>query len=184
VSSKVVRSELILPARVRTAQNPELPDLASAVAAAEQRGFSLGQAEGRRAAEQILATARERYDRSVADMAAAYSRLVASVEQSAVDLAIRLAEKIVARELESRPQITETLVREALEGVRLQPDITLRVSAGDVARLSDIVSAAGVRIEADPALEPGDYVIDTAHTHLDGRIASQLATLGRAMLDG
>ena len=40
-----------------------------------------------------------------------------------------------------------------------------------------------ITVKDDATLERGDYVIDTAQTHLDGRVASQVDTIGRALFD-
>ena len=54
----------------------------------------------------------------------------------------------------------------------------------DYPRLREAVADVNstVSVVEDGTLDRGDFMIDTAQSHLDGRIISQIETLSRAML--
>ena len=47
----------------------------------------------------------------------------------------------------------------------------------------EITITVAITVKDDATLERGDYVVDTAQTHLDGRVASQVDTIGRVLFD-
>jgi flagellar biosynthesis/type III secretory pathway protein FliH len=63
--------------------------------------------------------------------------------------------------------------------------IVLKVSRTDFERVHRAVASVNpaVTVKDDPALERGDFVIETAQTHLDARLSSQIDTIARALLD-
>ena len=138
-------------ARVRTAGPKNDVEADSAIAAAEQRGFAQGLLEGKRVAETELAPARDNYDRTITAMGAAYSRLVAAVEKSAVKLATVMAEKIIRCELETSPEIIEKLVGETLEMVRLHNNVTVRLKKPGEAPVNSLEGALTPSAGAKPA---------------------------------
>jgi flagellar assembly protein FliH len=179
MTPKVIRcGETDRRARVR---KPEAGD------SAEKRSFANGYSEGERAGkkqgEEFVQAAARRYDQQTAEMVSAYRKLAESLETTMRQLVVEVAKTVVRRELSVRPEDLEALVLEALGRVKFQPDIVLRVSREDYPRVRDAVAAANpaVTVTEDSSLEIGDFVVDTALTHLDGRIASQVETLGRSL---
>jgi len=77
------------------------------------------------------------------------------------------------------------LVAVALKRVQAQQSITVRVSRSDFDRLKTAVGNINpaVTVNEDSTLERGDFVIDTAQTHIDGRVVSQVNAIGHALFD-
>ncbi len=139
-------------------------------AAAREEGW----AEGRREAGAELAV-------HLATLAEAQARWRARAEVEALDLAVEMARRIIGRELHCDPAaVGEGAVaalraagrRRALR-VRLHPDgvANLREQA---ASLAEATAGAALELVADPALAPGDVVVETEAGLVDGRIASRL----------
>lgn len=103
-------------------------------------------------------------------------------EQSAVHLATAIAARIVRREVAHTPEITLSLVREALELAAGSADIHLRMHPDDVAalgpqvrRLANEMSRVGTpRLVADAQIEKGGCRIDTKFGSIDQQFSAQL----------
>jgi len=155
---------------------------------AEKAGFEQGYREGEKAGrqygERLLETAVRRYDATITELAEAHAQILRSMEARTVELALEIARKVIQREVSTDPDLISALAMVALRRVHSHQTITLRVSRHDFSRVQDAVAGVNgsVSIVEDPILERGDFLIDTGNTHLDGRLQSQVDTLGRAML--
>ena len=121
----------------------------------------------------------------IVQFAESHKALVETIEEQTVRLALEIARKIVQRELTMDPDIIAALASVALKRVSNHQSITLRVSRQDFGRVRVAVANVNpaITVKDDATLERGDYVIDTAQTHLDGRVASQVDAIGRALFD-
>ena len=81
--------------------------------------------------------------------------------------------------------IVAALASVALKRVSSHQSITLRVSRQDFGRVRVAVANVNpaVTVKDDATLERGDFVIDTAQTHLDGRVGNQVDAISRALFD-
>ena len=151
---------------------------------AYEKGFLEGDRIGKQAGELMVQTTASRYERAVAELAHAHEALQRSMETQTVELALEIARKVVQRELSTDPDLVSALAIVALKRVQSHHTITLRVSRHDFARIHDAVTSVNgsVTIVEDASLDRGDFMMDTGITHLDGRLQSQVDTLGRAML--
>jgi type III secretion protein L len=141
-----------------------------------------GRAEGRREAGAELAA-------HLAALAEAQARWLARAEVEALDLAVEMARRIVGRELHGDPAALSEGAAAALRAagrrralrVRLHPDVlaTLREHS---ASLAEATAGAALELVSDPALAPGDVVVETEAGRVDGRIDSRLESF-RAALD-
>lgn len=133
-----------------------------------------GRAEGRLEAAAEL-TAR------LAALAEAQARWRARSEVEALDLAVEMARRIIGRELQSDAAAVRDGAVAALRAagrrralrLRLHPDgvASLREQA---ASLAEATAGAALELVADPALAPGDVVVETEAGLVDGRIDSRL----------
>ena len=103
----------------------------------------------------------------------------------AIRLAVSIASRVIRREVERSPEITLTLVREALELAAGSADIQLRLHPGDLSALGPHVTQLAAElarlgkpeIVADASIEPGGCRIDTRHGAIDQQFAAQLARI-------
>lgn len=112
-----------------------------------------------------------------------------AAERDMVDLAFRLAERIIGRTLERNPDIVAEMIAARVEEQQA-PNVRLLVAPDDLATVTaartTIESRTGVRVtvEADDDLERGDCVIETGRGRADARIETQLHVLREALFEG
>jgi flagellar assembly protein FliH len=150
-----------------------------------EQGYQEGERIGKQMGERMVATAVQRYDRSVHELAALHRSLREAMEKEAVRLALAVAKKIVQREASMDPDLIAALVSVALKRVQGQTGVTVRVSSQDHARLANALHTlnASIAVTEDTSLERGDFVLDSLQTHVDGRISGQIETIARSLLD-
>lgn len=106
-------------------------------------------------------------------------------ERSAIDLAARMAERVTRRELAAEPQISQALVREALELAAGSPEVRLHLNPADHAALAAFTQEltkscarlAPTEIVSDPKVSPGGCRVETQFGSIDQTIEAQLARL-------
>jgi len=167
------------------------------IAAAEAEAEALRQGAEMSAREAREAGYREGYEAALSQLsedllAAREGRkaALASAERDLLRLAVKIAEKIIGREIEADRATLVDMVAAALGHARRQEVLTVRVNpealaaarahadrleAGGRARLLDFV--------ADPRLELGGCVIETDAGSVDAQLATQLRVLERALLE-
>jgi flagellar assembly protein FliH len=170
-----------------------IADVLSAVRAeAEQiraQAWAAGEAEGRAAG---LAAAREDAQPSVAAIRAALesveqlkAQVVAELEQDAVEMALRLAEQILAGVLDVQPERVVDVGRNALRHLTDRRRVTLVVNPGDLELVSDCVDQlqselGGIEhlgVQSDRRISRGGAIARTDSGDIDAGIDTQL---GRA----
>lgn len=193
MSSRVIRGgagvkKLRVTSAADAARYPDLHPHGNAMGVEKQafeQGYNEGERIGKQMGEKMMETAVKRYDRSIQDLCTAHRALVAVMERQTVELALAISKKVIQRELTIDPDLVSALATVALKRVHGHESITLRLSTQDAARVRAAIEAANssVTVKEDPALERGDFVLDTGQTHLDGRIGGQIETVGRALFD-
>ena len=111
-------------------------------------------------------------------------------ESSAVHLAAAMAGRIVRGELSRKPEITLTLVREALELAAGSQGIRLRLHPEDYQLLGTQVqtlieamsSIGGTEITADPAISRGGCRVETRFGTIDQQFETQLKRIEEELI--
>jgi flagellar assembly protein FliH len=106
-------------------------------------------------------------------------------EQAAVQLAAKIAERVIRRELSATPQITVDLVREALELAAGAPHLKISLNPDDFDTLGaqiqtltkQIARAAEAEFAPDPTISPGGCRLETRQGQIDQQIEIQLARI-------
>ncbi|MDB5073403.1 MAG: hypothetical protein JWM87_4514 [Candidatus Eremiobacteraeota bacterium] len=96
------------------------------------------------------------------------ARLADAFDDAVARLVRELAADVLARELRLAPAEIATLVRRVLERA---PVIRVRVAPADVGFVR------GVPVLADPALAPGDAIVELGRGELDARLGVRLAAV-------
>jgi len=191
MSSRIIRGSVASKKlNIRSADGAELLESlpAEQIAKLEKRaydkGFRDGERAGKQAGEQIIDETVQRYEKAINELATSYNGVLETVERKTVQLALEISRKIIQREVSLDPDLVAALATVALRRVQSHQAITLRVSRVDYPRLREAVADVNstVSVVEDGTLDRGDFMIDTAQSHLDGRIISQIETLSRAML--
>ncbi|HEY2383031.1 MAG TPA: FliH/SctL family protein [Terriglobia bacterium] len=150
-----------------------------------EQGYGEGERIGKQMGEKMVETIVKRYENGIAQLAESHKQLVEEMEQQTVRLALEIARKIVQRELTMDPDLVGALASVALKRVSGHQSIALRVSRQDFGRVRVAAGNANpaVTVKDDATLERGDFVIETGQTFLDGRVAAQIDTIGKALFD-
>jgi len=148
-------------------------------------GYAEGERTGRQMGEAMVESICKRYEKSLAELSASHKQMVLTMEEQTVRLALEISRKIVQRELTLDLDLVAALATVALKRLSGHQSIALKVSRTDFERVHRAVASVNpaVTVKDDPALERGDFVIETAQTHLDARLSSQIDTIARALLD-
>jgi type III secretion protein L len=142
-------------------------------------------------ARRLLDEARERAAAIAVEARAARARLLQQSEQQLTRLAVAIAEKLIGRALELEPQLIVEVVAQCAREAGPARRVAVRVNPRDVVavrqaapRLAALADAEVVRVEPDADVAPGGCVVQTDAGEIDGRLASQLAAIERALADG
>jgi type III secretion protein L len=142
-------------------------------------GLEEGRNQGAAELAEIVATVSQRL-----------SLIEAQVEPQLKDLAIKIARKILGRELEFHPEGVVDIVKQALsEKARQRREIYLRVNPEDLqhireskADLLEVLSRAKeIGIREDPDVEKGGVVIETDAGTIDAQLETQLAVFEQVL---
>ena len=138
----------------------------------------------------------EKIERQMATLLPAMRQAIDAVEQqrqswlsrwekSAVQLATKIAARVIRREVSQQPEITLTLVKEALELATGNPEIRLRMHPEDVATMGDqvrqmareLARLGNAEVIADPQVSRGGCRLETAFGTIDQQFEAQLARI-------
>lgn len=111
------------------------------------------------------------------------------IEPEVLKLAVKIAEKIIGRELQTDRKAIADTVAAALRNVRQQERLIIRVNPGDLATVEEFKSslnhagrATFLDFEPDPKISSGGCIIESEVGTVDARLETQLKILERALL--
>jgi type III secretion protein L len=126
----------------------------------------------------LLLEAREQRDQALA-----------GVERDVLRLAVKIAEKILGRELKRDKEAIVDIVATALRQARLNEMITLRVNPADLPvveehrqRFERVGRNQFLDVVPDPAVTAGGCVIESESGTIDAQLGTQLRVLERALV--
>jgi type III secretion protein L len=116
--------------------------------------------------------------------------LLRETEPRLVELALKLAERIISHELDHNELEIARIVGKALEAVRQQRGIVVRVHPSDLERLGAAKPSLSARLgkdkdvelRGDPGVKRGGCMIDTESGSVDASLESQLRLVSDALL--
>jgi type III secretion system HrpE/YscL family protein len=117
--------------------------------------------------------------------------LLAAAEADLVKLSVKIAEKIIVRELAQSPETIVSICSQAIENLRAQRELILRVHPEDAAilrnsrkRLMDLVGRLkDLAIKEDPEIARGGCIIESeSGATIDAQLSTQLEMIQRALL--
>lgn len=162
-------------------------------AAARTEGFEQGQRAGRDEG-MWLASNKLSHELELAHTIAAQAkvdreRLIMEAEPAIVRLALDVARKVIAREIEADPDIMRGLVTRAMLKSSGDDRIRLRLHPATIGRLGEYLTtvaerfaARGVDVVPDPTLDESGVVIDTRAGRVDASADTQVAKIERSLL--
>ncbi len=137
-------------------------------------------AAARAAAEQILEDARRERE-----------AILESAKYEILELTFAMARQVLKAETALRPESVLPMLEAALAKLKGEEEPQVRVSTEVLALLEEqrgrlMAALPGARrlgLEADPSLQPGDFVVQGAQGLIDGRLDSQVRNLEDAIRD-
>lgn len=118
------------------------------------------------------------------------AHIVEESEPQIVKLALVMTEKILGRMLEEDSELVISIAAQAIESVRQQREIILRVNPEDAQLLRNsrkkIMDMLGrtkdIAVREDPEVERGGCIIETENGTVDAQLKTQLAMLEQVLL--
>jgi len=106
-------------------------------------------------------------------------------EKSGVHVAVAIAQRLIRRELSQKPEITLTLIREALELAVGSSQIRIHMNPSDHQTLgpkvdilvAELAPLGSVELVADPEVGPGGCRVETRFGVIDQQFEAQLARI-------
>jgi flagellar assembly protein FliH len=174
--------------------SPPPPDYEEIAAESRREGFQLGYEEGLRHAAAEQADTVTRISALLQGVASDTEALVRGLETQVVELALAIAEKVIAREARVDPEIVLNVVRAALSEVHDVSELRVRVNPEDVPLLDNrwqemLPKSVAERSElvADELVDRGGVLVETRIGFVDSQLKTrlnQVVTTFQAVLDG
>jgi flagellar assembly protein FliH len=175
------------------AAGPDLPSAEAAtkqleqeVAAARRQGLEAGRAEGEQRARAEFEPVAAKMNSAIAELAGMRSEMRRRAERDVVQLALLIAKRVLHRELNVDESAIAALARVAFDRLSRAESYKVTVHprfAKAIAAAVPAAIASQVRIEPDPAREPGTLIIDSPDGMIDASIDTQLEEIGRGLTD-
>jgi flagellar assembly protein FliH len=165
--------------------------MAALAADAERRGFedgvARGMAEARARAEDAL-QAVSTAERALAQLRETY---LAEAEAAAVDLAFRIAEKVIGAAVAADPKVVLEVVSGALLRTTDRDHLVLEVNPRDFELVRDAASELAARlggirrmeVVSERRVELGGCVVRTVEGEIDARISAQLERVSQILAE-
>ncbi len=163
------------------------PGSMSGPKAAYQKGFQEGRAAAQKETGGQTEAMNARLARSIEELTGLRQRFRHEAEQDVVALAMAVARRILHRELTVAPEALLGLVKAALEKMEAREVHSARVSREDAPMVQQYLEKMGlprrVEVIAEPGLERGAVILDSARGMLDASAETQLSEIERGFAD-
>jgi len=141
--------------------------------------------------EERLGDDRARLVASVTQLEAVSHGLLDQARLDLLELAVKIASKVVGAELEARPQLLVGLIRSALESATPTGQVTLKLHPKDHAILSRrgpkvlgrLPAGVQIQLAADESVDRGGVIIVSQAGRLDARISERLQRVGAQLAE-
>ncbi len=160
--------------------------LEAELAATRQAAFESGRIKGEQDASAAIAPLIARLNASIADVMALRPELRRGAEKDAVDLALKIARRILHRELSVDANALNALARVVFDRLTRAENWQLTVNP----RFADAIRGAlpatamdRVQIKIDPGCDAGTLIMSCAEGVIDASIESQLAEISSGLTD-
>lgn len=154
---------------------------------ARQTGLREGEAAGRKQATDQIQPVLDKMAQSIREMGELRPKLRHEAETDVIKLASAIARKILHRELNADPESLSALVRVAMEKIRVNELVRVRVHPqhhGAIQQvLSRIMFGAQVDLQPDPRLQMGGVIVETTRGDFDASVETQLREIERGLTD-
>ncbi len=155
----------------------------------QQDGYIQGKQSGLDEMQMKICDAAEKAQHMLATGEKEAKEMILAAERQIIEIALAVASRILACQIEENPMIVLPIVKKALEKVRDQEQIVLRVSAEDfevvVQAKQDFQNIVGreqaLTISVDRTIERGSCIVDTSYGLVDAKIDTQFDAIKKAL---
>jgi len=133
--------------------------------------------------EQLRTDVHAALDTAVQDLQARLDATLEQMEPELIRLSLAVAEKIIGLELDRNDEAIRALVRQAMEHIRSDERMTVRISAAHSRRLEALISGGGddssaqMDLVPSPDLENGACILEGSFGMVDAGVSGQLDVL-------
>lgn len=157
------------------------------LARVRESSFQDGVRQGREEAAGAIRDAAQKVSSTLAGLMTFKSKLRLDAEREVVKLSLAIARRILNRELATDPEAIEGVVHAALAKLQARDIFQIHVgpSAAEITKacIERAGLAASVKIHVDPALQPGDLLVETTAGELDASVNTQLLEIERGFAE-
>jgi flagellar assembly protein FliH len=156
------------------------------MATVKRDAFDAGLRQGEQDARAALAPVLARMNASIADLISMRPELRRRAEKDTVELSLKIARRVLHRELSIDSNALNALARVVFERLTRSESwqLTVHPQFADAIRGAlPAASADRVRIEADASCAPGTLIVRCEDGVIDASVDNQLAEIGRGLTD-
>lgn len=158
-----------------------------------QQGYREGYDQGKQTATEemqgILIAAVEKSESIIALSEQEVRNSILAAEKQFIEIALSIAKKILAREVEENPMVILPIVKKALEKVSDQEQVVIKVHPDDYELVlqarRDLQMILGqeqaLTIAHDHTIEVGSCVIESSNGTVDARVSTQFAAIEKIL---
>lgn len=160
--------------------------LEAAAEAAKREAFEAGYRKGEQEAHAALAPVIARLNASITEIVGMRPELRRLAEKDAVDLALKIAKRILHRELSVDSNALNALARIIFDRLGRSETWQLTVNPQFADSIRGAIPSGGVdkvRIEADPTCAPGTLMARCADSTIDASVETQLDEIRKGLMD-
>jgi len=152
------------------------------LAEAKKNAYGEGREQGFKEGEEEVARLVERLHAMLNAASDKRQELLNNTEKQIIDLVLLISHKVVKVISESEKKVVIENVKQALDKVKGETEITIKVNTQDLALTTRnkkqfiiaVESLKGVTVEEDSRIKPGGCIIETSFGDIDARIQTQL----------
>lgn len=164
---------------------------------AKKQGYEQGLAEGRETGaqqireeqHQILVDANAGAERLLKEAQTACQDYITSAENTIAEMVLKIANKILPRHFIDVPQMILPLVQEAIQKVKDQPKVVVKVApeAYELVMMAQselqaqLEGSGQLEVQSDGSLKAGDCLVESPNGVVDAGVATQLRLVEQAV---
>jgi flagellar assembly protein FliH len=150
---------------------------------ARETGYREGEAAARNQIQPVL----DKLAQSIKEIGELRAKLRHEAESDLVKLALAIAKKILHRELSADPDSISGLIRVAVEKIRVQEILRVRIHPQHHPAVQQVLArvstGAPIEIFADQKMQLGGVVVETTRGEFDASVDLQLREIERGLTD-
>jgi len=155
----------------------------------EEEAWQRGYAEGMEAAAAQNKALLEEAERIRQSAAEEYDNILAGMEADILDLAIKIARKVVAGELAANRDVILQIVSSTIRECSDKSNLVVKVSPSDCEYLNEnrerlaamTEGADSIEIKAESVMKPGDCIVDSSLGSIDAGVSTKLDKIEKAL---